>query len=158
MRNSFFIFFLLTLNICYSQKGNVFLNDSAALANISMIYELSNLTTYELSNSELDELLIQIRSFIKHTNAELRNRSDEYGGWNNAKRYKIKNLGTYKLQIVPFMNEQGEQEVWINGFCNNGSNWRNELVWVFDGGNCYFTMRINLTTGQLISARTNGYS
>ncbi|MEQ9302850.1 MAG: hypothetical protein RJQ14_02970, partial [Marinoscillum sp.] len=122
-----------------------------------MFCELSNILTFEIANSEVDELIRLTKSFIKQSNKELKARSDEFGGWSNAKRYKIKNLGTYTLQIVPFFNEQGEQEVWINGFCDNAPRWRNEVVWVLDGGNCYFTMRINLANGQLISAGTNGY-
>jgi hypothetical protein len=134
------------------------LNDSAALGNVSMVYQLSDLSTFELANSELDELLNLTRSFIKQTNHELKAKSDEYGGWNNAKRYKIKSLGTYIVQIVPFFNEQGEKEVWINGFCiDMGPFWRNQLVLGLDGGNCYFNMRINLTVKTLISAGTNGY-
>jgi hypothetical protein len=159
MRNSIFILALLTSQLCFSQKGIVVLNDSAVLGNVSMIYQLSNISSFELANSELDELLSLTRSFIKQTNQELKSRSDEYGGWNNAKRYKIKNLGTYIVQIVPYLNEQGEKEVWINGFCNDiGPFWRNQLVLVLDGGNCYFNMRINLTKRTLLSAGTNGYA
>ncbi len=157
MRNLFFIFYLFNLNFCFAQKGTAVLNDSAALANLSMIYQLSDISTFELSNLEVEVRMNLIRTFIKQTNQELKSRSDEYDGWKKAKRYRIKNIGAYKIQIVPYLNDLGEQEIWINGFCSNHANWRSEVVWVFDGGNCYFTMRINLTSGELISSVTNGY-
>ena len=33
----------------------------------------------------------------------------------------------YKIQLVPVINEKGEKEVWINGFCESFGNWREEI-------------------------------
>lgn len=76
-----------------------------------------------------------------------------------ARMYEIMRLENYKIQYVPFLNEKGEKEVWINGFCSSfDSDWRKDIIHVFDGGNCYFTIRLNLSTGKCISAGTNGYA
>ena len=121
-------------------------------------YQLSNISAFDLSNTELGELKKQIKKFIKQHNVQLGKKADQFGGKANARRYRIKKLGDYKIQVVPYLNEHGKKEVWINGFCeDSGRNWREGVIWVLDGGNCFFTMRINLTDGILISAGTNGY-
>ena len=52
---------------------------------------------------------------------------------------------TYKYQLVAAINENGEKIVWINAFCNDFDDWKRYLIFVFDGGLCYFQMTINLT-------------
>jgi hypothetical protein len=53
----------------------------------------------------------------------------------------------YKRQYIPYINKDGEKEVWINCFCSSfkdDKNWREKLVLVKDGGDCYFNLKINL--------------
>jgi hypothetical protein len=65
----------------------------------------------------------------------------------------------YKRQYVAVLNSQGEKEVWINGFCNTwGNRWKNEVLHVNDGGNCYFNLKINLTTKICFELAVNGYA
>jgi hypothetical protein len=46
------------------------------------------------------------------------------------------------------LNSKGEKEVWINCFCRDGErDWRKNLVFVKDGGNCYFNLKVNLSRG-----------
>ena len=67
-------------------------------------------------------------------------------------------LKRYKRQYVTVLNESGEKEVWINFFCSHNENfdWEKELVIVADGGNCYFNLKVNLTTGEFYDLRING--
>jgi len=63
----------------------------------------------------------------------------------------------YKKQLVPVTNSQGEKEVWVNCFCDDFSiPWRNELLFVDDGGSCYFNLKINLKTLKYYDFRVNG--
>lgn len=159
MRASLTIVALLICNLGFSQKGTVILVDSAALSAVMVTYQLLNISASDLSNSELGELKKQIKKFIKQHNVQLSEKNSQYGGKANTRRYGIKKLKNYKIQVVPFLNEHGEKEVWINGFCDDsGDDWREDVIWVLDGGNCFFTMRINLTNESLISAGINGYS
>ena len=61
--------------------------------------------------------------------------------------YELK-LEGYKRQYVPIINNEGQKEVWINFFCDDlgTKNWKTTLVLVEDGGSCYYTIKINLTT------------
>lgn len=54
----------------------------------------------------------------------------------------------YKRQYVTVTNGYGQKEVWVNCFCQvYNHNWKSELFLVNDGGNCYFNVKINLSTG-----------
>jgi hypothetical protein len=53
----------------------------------------------------------------------------------------------YKRQYVAVLNSKGEKEVWINCFCEaEGYEWKNQIMIVADGGNCYFNLKVNLRT------------
>lgn len=66
----------------------------------------------------------------------------------------------YKMQIVPALNKNGQKEVWINAFCNSLGvmNWKSKLVFVKDGGNCFFNFKINLTEHKIYRIFVNGYA
>lgn len=69
-------------------------------------------------------------------------------------------LRNYKRQYVPVINKQGEKEVWVNCLCYNElpiPDWKTQIVIVFDGGHCYFDIRINLTTKKTTGLSVNGY-
>lgn len=69
----------------------------------------------------------------------------------------IIDLKRYKRQYVATINSKGEKEVWVNCFCNTHNlNWRTESIIVKDGGNCYFNVKINLTSGQFYEFMVNG--
>lgn len=75
-----------------------------------------------------------------------------------ARDYKIMALDFYKIQYIPYINVQGEKEIFINGFCSSvGLRWKRRLIFAADGGNCYFSLRINLSTGDCLNVSTNGY-
>ena len=73
-----------------------------------------------------------------------------------------------KRQYIPYINEKGEKLVWINFFCYDPTDnkagtladtvWLTEPVIVFDGGNCYFSILINLTTRSYSNLSINGYA
>ena len=67
------------------------------------------------------------------------------------------NLSRYKRQYVPVVNSAGQKEVWVNCFCDHFNfDWRNQIVKVNDGGNCYFHLRINLMTKSFYRFSVNG--
>ena len=71
----------------------------------------------------------------------------------------IIDLKRYKRQYIAATNSKGEKEVWINCFCDTwNKNWKTELIMVNDGGNCYFNLKINLTTEKYYDLMVNGES
>jgi len=74
----------------------------------------------------------------------------------NVKDFVI-DLKKYKRQYIAVINSKGEKEVWVNCFCDTWKkNWRKELIFVLDGGNCYFNLKINLTKGEYYDLMVNG--
>lgn len=66
-------------------------------------------------------------------------------------------LTKYKRQYFAVTNEKGQKEVWVNCFCETGNpNWKNEPIFVKDGGNCYFNVKINLKTKKYYDFAVNG--
>ena len=71
--------------------------------------------------------------------------------------YFIIELSRYRRQYVPVINSAGQKEVWVNCFCrSSNSNWRKHIVHVHDGGNCYFSVSINLSTKTFSRFIVNG--
>jgi hypothetical protein len=73
--------------------------------------------------------------------------------------YRIGSLRKFYFQLVAFTNEKGEKQVWINALCDvAGTRWKDNLVDVQDGGNCYWQVRINLTQKTAGQVQVNGYA
>jgi len=66
------------------------------------------------------------------------------------------NLSNYKRQFIAIINPAGEKEVWVNCFCASMSDWRKRVIIVDDGGNCFFNVKINLTTSVWYDLMVNG--
>jgi hypothetical protein len=63
----------------------------------------------------------------------------------------------YKRQYVCYLNKKGEKIVYINCFCNSMNlDWHKDVVFVFDGGKCFFHLIINLKTKKYIDFFVNG--
>jgi hypothetical protein len=55
----------------------------------------------------------------------------------------------YKRQYIVVTTPKGEKQLWINCFCSDTEkNWKKELVYVIDGGSCFFNLKINLTQNK----------
>ena len=53
-------------------------------------------------------------------------------------------------------NDRGDKLVCINAFCDPKANWRRDLVWVLDGGDCYWQAVIDLTSHTVDVFEVNG--
>jgi len=83
--------------------------------------------------------------------------NDKHPAYKLDKKDFTIDLTRYKRQYVAVINSKGEKEVWVNCFCGAGSqDWKKNLISVLDGGNCYFNLKVNLTTGQYYELMVNG--
>lgn len=83
--------------------------------------------------------------------------NDKHPEYKLDKRHFIIDLTRYKRQYMPTINSKGEKEVWVNCFCGQwDKSSRTNPVIVMDGGNCFFNLKINLTTGQYYELIVNG--
>ena len=94
----------------------------------------------------------------------------ENGEFNFLKEPKFENVKKYYRQYVCFINGKGEKIVYINAFCLNLDtptkingktkwkpfDWKNELLIVNDGGDCYWSIWINITKLEYYDLIVNG--
>lgn len=163
MRQSLVVLFTtLTIATCNAQSDFVILQDQKTIDELITIFKIlpkaARATT--LSQAEFTlakEMAIQcITEYNKNIKENFKKRGEK-GKY--ARMYQIKSLDSYRVQFVAYINENGEKEIWMNGFCNSfDKDWRKEIIQVFDGGNSYFRIRLNLSTGKCISIGTNGYA
>lgn len=108
-------------------------------------YDFKNARPAALGKDEIGE----VESLLKKA-------VDEYNARQKSKD-QIINLAEYKRQFVPFVNEKGEKEIWVNCFCSeNFDDWRTRVVAVEDGGKCFFNLRVNLTAKKYGNLNVNG--
>jgi hypothetical protein len=105
-----------------------------------------------LSHSEIQLLDSLLRYCVSNYNQKLSS--------NLKSNYSIDFVKfKYKRQYMAVVNGKGQKEVWVNGFCNTwDKQWKKEIVIVQDGGNCYFNLKINLTTKECFEVSVNGYA
>ncbi|GEO11110.1 hypothetical protein [Segetibacter aerophilus] len=104
-----------------------------------------------LNALEIIQLDSLINSCALSYNSRLSEDNRDAYGINFSKRH-------YKRQYVPVLNSKGEKEVWANFFCKEWENWKQEIVFIKDGGNCFFELKINLTTKACSAVHVNGYA
>ncbi len=127
-------------------KSQILLSDTSVIAilpyDTSRHWIFSDCEQSSISAKEMDEIEVILKQFV-----------DDY---NINKETQI-NLTRYKRQYIAVTNRNDQKEVWINFFCNQGSrNWKEELVIVKDGGNCYFNLKVNLATRTFYDLIVNG--
>ena len=77
--------------------------------------------------------------------------------YNKGNNWSSINLKKYNRQYVAGINPKSEKIIYINCYCEpNATNWREELSDIMDGGNCFFTLTINLTLQLAEELDVNG--
>ncbi|WP_443938208.1 hypothetical protein [Pedobacter sp. MW01-1-1] len=98
-----------------------------------------------------------INDYNPYQEKQFKKINDKHPEYKLNKNHFIIDLTRYKRQYVATTNSKGEKEVWVNCFCDTwDTDWRKNLNFVKDGGNCYFNLKINLTTGKYYELMVNG--
>jgi hypothetical protein len=104
------------------------------------------------SNENLDDAdLFMIEKILKEC-------IEDYN--NSEKLAKDINLDEYDMQLIPYLNQDGDKVVYVNCYCDpqGRANPNDGFVTVFDGGNCFFRLRINLDKQSYYKFSTNGHA
>lgn len=65
-------------------------------------------------------------------------------------------LDEYDRQYIGLILD-GKNIVYANYFCNNtGTDWKKDLVFVMDGGACYFQFKYDADSGKFLDLQVNG--
>jgi hypothetical protein len=176
IRKTSILIFILTLGFSsYSQtvseiknlktSKSTFQIDTSIIAILpfekDMIWAVKTGKTTNLTTNELLQIETLINKCISEYNLKQKIKfqklNEEHPKYKLDRNNFFINLINYRRQYIATLNINGEKEVWINCFCEKPlKNWRKELVMVFDGGNCFFNLKINLTQNNYYELFVNG--
>ena len=115
----------------------------------------------DLTTDDLLKIDTILKKCIAHYNPDQERKfqeiNDKHPEYKLERKDFVIDLVHYKRQYLATINSKGEKEVWVNCFCGEWDiDSRTSPVLVMDGGNCYFNLKINLTTGQYYELMVNG--
>ena len=151
--------------ITKTQRLNI---DTSAIAVIKLDSSTNNtfqlfttVTNTELTSEDLENIELILLDFLKEYNPKQKKLYNDIKEKDPNAKIDIKHftidLRRYKRQYYATTNEKGEKEIWVNCFCDTwDKNWKEDLIFVFDGGNCYFNLKINLKTKKYYNVMVNG--
>ena len=163
---TFLIAFLFSTTVLYGQSTKIAILPYDSTCK----WIFKNCTQAELTNDDFelsDSILIVC---IGEYNIEQEKRYKEIcSKYPNTKFDKYRfliDITKYRRQYICVTNERGEKEIWINFLCEtffsgyfgkeNSNNWETGRIVVKDGGNCFFSIKINLTTKIYYDLLVNG--
>jgi hypothetical protein len=130
---------------------------------------LNDKTDLFLISGNNSEFWIPSGNDFKQINAILE-KAIQNGEFDFLKDPKLENIKKYYRQYVCYQNNNKERIVFINAFCENLElltgiegeiimkpfDWQNKLLIVDDGGMCYWSIKINLSTKEYFDFYVNG--
>jgi len=147
------------------QNQNLYTVDTSVVAilpfDTTQYWVFKDCKPTDLTSDDLQNIETILNKCIDDYNPEQERQFKEINAKHPEYKLDKKNftidLTRYKRQYVAVINSKGEKEVWVNCFCNTwNKNWKTNLIMVLDGGNCYFNLKINLSTGQYYELMVNG--
>ncbi|WP_026898918.1 hypothetical protein [Daejeonella oryzae] len=97
----------------------------------------------DLNDQDIKQVKSLIQKTIRAESKRFRNHSNE---------------NEYFKQGLSILNKRNEKEVWINCISklNRYTDWQMRIIKAYDGGDAYFNLKINLTTGKVYDISING--
>jgi hypothetical protein len=106
-----------------------------------------------LTNADILEVERLFNEAVAEYNSKLKSGDNKLYFSIDFMKYK------YRRQYVCVTSKDRQKEVYINCFCETmGVDWKNKLIQVEDGGNCFFNLKINLNTKRYFDIFVNGYA
>ncbi len=140
-----FLLFFSFISIGWSQDStfSIIEHDTSAF----YVWDFKNHLPSTINEKEMEQLVKILNQSIQ----------DNQNGLTNE-RNQIGNRVYYK-QLVPMISPNGDKEVFVNCLCSesNPNIDDKELIVVFDGGNCFWNVTINLTKSTYHRLYVNGF-
>jgi c-di-AMP phosphodiesterase-like protein len=116
----------------------------------------------DLSVEEIIACENLLKLFIENYNIEAKKRFDEMTKKYPDLKFNIREftieLEEYGRQYMPVVSDKGEKTVYVNCFCDpkEFNNRNKELVQVLDGGNCFFSFKVDIKNKRIFDFMENG--
>ncbi len=158
--------FLILLISCNSLKNKTSTDLNYTIIEYKKYSRVAkNALNTKLNNQEIVTIEKIIKEYLKKYNEQKTIEFRAYKSTNPngtlEKDWFVIELDKYVIQYVPYINSNGEKEIWIQGFCNDGFGFtkkdlKREIIEISDGGNCVFSAYINLPEENLREFYING--
>lgn len=140
----------------------VFLLDTGLYSIFPKNYRPSTLQEEEIKKCEV--ILIKYiedynRKALKRSEGTIKRIKTKYPQIDiDKKQFTINQLASYGRQYLAVLTPESKKIVYLNAFCDpeDDDYWKKDWVCVYDGGNCFFQLKIDLQTNQVIEFRVNG--
>jgi hypothetical protein len=133
-----------------------FKGSKATILNEGEILELERLIEKSLDYYDSNKHSISFWDDTQDESEWAKNNKDSVvTSWGLVTNEKII-FNNYKRQYIPYINTEGEKEVWVNCFCTSNSSWKNKIFIGRDGGSCYFNLNVNLNRKKYYNLYVNG--
>ncbi|SRR5258706_8034875 len=127
-----------------------------------ILLAVSVLSFASVANATAENLWVEVEGGSWVPNTEVISRLKEHIEpfvSNKAKTEgrKLREWKTYNFQYQG-REENGKKFVYVNAFCINDKRWqlKKQVVFVFDGGTCFFNLKYDPKTNQFFSLQING--
>lgn len=157
-----------SINHKTSNKEKAILVDTTLIAIIDYdtsfkyLTSFKGYTTFKLSPNDIQNIDSILSIAINNYNLDQEKKFQEaklaYPNSNIVKSNFFIDLKKYKRQYIVALNNKGEKLVWVNCFCKGNLDYftKKAPMIVMDGGNCFFNIKINLTTKEYFDFSVNG--
>jgi hypothetical protein len=160
----FFILIASCTNSSYLKEDNYYYNNMEGIDYVILPYEptaddgiilaFRKGIPAELTANELEKINELLHETVYKYNTETKT------SWGSD--VNPIDLSKYNRQYIAIINENKEKEVFINCFRSSSIResgyWKNDFVFVSDGGNHFFQVKINLTKQIITMFSVNGYA
>jgi len=134
------------------------------------IWIFKNCTQAELTNNDFklsDSILtVCINAYNIEQEKRYKELCNKYPNEEFDKYHFLIDITKYRRQYICVTNERGDKETWINFLCESSfsypldeedsNRWKTGIMRWLDGGNCFFNIKINLTTKKYYDFYVNG--
>jgi len=154
------IFGCVTSNIeSDSQESNFYDDEKLAIVNDTLYLKILAVEEIEFwipTNQEIEQVDDIYLDAIKNNDFDF------------LKEPKFTNIKNYYRQYLCFNNDDKEKMVYVYAFCDipkrssmdhemESEGWKSHIISVYEGGPCYWKMKINLTQTKYLDVTVNGY-
>jgi hypothetical protein len=110
-------------------------------------------STYEKFTPTIEEIEIAKQLAKHHIDSLEQNRDKKYG-----KLLDFKDSDYYR-QYIGYIDDKGNRIIFINAVCGSYAqkrNLNNVWIFVFDGGSCFYQIKVNLKSDKCFDFSVNG--
>ena len=153
MRYIIIAIFLVSIVSCKSQNNNLKSNQTVISAEPKMDWLFGkNYKNWSPADNDIETAEKLFQQGFDNQKKGMGNKFED--------RLEGRTTDEYNMQFVGAIDENGDKIIWVNCFCKKEKDsfkkWKDEIVHVSDGGNCFINVKVNITKNTYTDFMVNG--